>query len=134
MKTFDTQSVQIGVPAGKAFAFIADAENLPLWTNAFKSVTGNKALMETPQGAVEIDLSAVTDGVSGTVDWHMTFPDGSVGQAFSRVTPDGENKTIYTFVLMAPPVPLEALEGALEAQKAILAEELTGLKDRLEAA
>ena len=64
----------------------------------------------------------------------MTFPDGSVGQAFSRITPEGEDKAIYTFVLMAPPVPLEALEGALEAQKAILAEELAGLKTRLEAA
>ena len=134
MKTFDTQSVQIGIPAAEAFAFIADPANLPLWTNAFKSAGGGRAVLETPQGAVDIELETVTDGVAGTVDWHMTFPDGSLGQAFSRVTPDGKDKSIYTFVLMAPPVPLEALEGALEAQMAILAEELTGLKSRLEAA
>lgn len=134
MKTFDTQSVQIGVPAEKAFGFIADPANLPVWTNAFKRVENGKAVLETPQGAVDIDLATITDKASGTVDWHMTFPDGSVGQAFSRVTPEGEDKAIYTFVLMAPPVPLEALEGALEAQKAILAEELSGLKTRLEAA
>lgn len=134
MKTFDTQSVQINVPAAKAFAYIADAANLPRWTNAFKSVDGNKALLETPQGAIPIELDTHADGATGSVDWHMTFPDGSVGEAFSRVTPEGEDKSIYTFVLMAPPVPLEMLEGALESQMAILAEELVSLKGKLEAA
>ncbi|WP_346914182.1 hypothetical protein [uncultured Roseibium sp.] len=63
----------------------------------------------------------------------MTFPDGSVGTAYSRVTPDGAEKSIYSFVLMAPPVPLEMLEGALSEQMGILARELVELKTRLEA-
>lgn len=54
-------------------------------------------------------------------------------QGFSRVTPDGDRGSVYSFVLMAPPVPLEALEGALSAQVEILANELKALKARLEA-
>ena len=40
-------------------------------------------------------------------------------------------KSIYTFVLEAPPAPLEELEGALAAQSRILANELSGLPARL---
>jgi Protein of unknown function (DUF3179) len=43
------------------------------------------------------------------------------------------NKAVLSFVLMAPPVPLEAVEGALEAQRKVLAEELVRLKTILEA-
>jgi hypothetical protein len=49
------------------------------------------------------------------------------------VTPDGGSGSIYCFVLMAPPVPLEAIEGALEAQRKTLAAELARLKEILEA-
>ena len=91
------------------------------------------AELVTPNGAVLIDLEAITDERRGTIDWRMTFPDGSVGVAYSRVTPDGRDRSVYSFVLMAPPVPLEALEGALSAQMAVLAQELQTLKARLEA-
>jgi hypothetical protein len=63
----------------------------------------------------------------------MTFPGGAVGTAYARVTPNGENRSIFSFVLMAPPVPLEAVEGALDAQRKMLAEELQRLKTILEA-
>jgi hypothetical protein len=133
MKTFDVQSVGIRTPASRAFNFIADPSNLPRWTSAFKQVTGDAALLETPQGAVAIKLATKAQKEAGTIDWRMTFPDGAIGTAFSRVTPDGEAASIYSFVLMAPPVPLEALEGALEAQRATLATELVRLKTILEA-
>ena len=58
----------------------------------------------------------------------MTFPDGSVAKAFSRVIDNGRNSSIYSFVLSPPPVPLERLEGALEQQSQILREELTRLQ------
>jgi hypothetical protein len=64
----------------------------------------------------------------GTVDWIMTFPDGSVAQAYSRVVVAGPERSLYSFILMAPPVPLEQLEGALEAQSQILREELAKLR------
>jgi len=132
MKTFDIQSVGMEVPASRAFDYIADPANLPNWTSAFKRVEGSKALLETPQGGVAIDLVTTARRESGVIDWKMTFPDGAVGIAYSRVTPDGEARSVYSFVLMAPPVPLEALEGALEAQRQTLAKELLRLKDLLE--
>ena len=40
-------------------------------------------------------------------------------------------KSIYTFVLEAPPAPLEELEGALAEQSRVLADELATLATRL---
>ena len=132
MKTFDVQSVSIQASAARVFAFIAEPTNLPRWTSAFKHADARLAQLATPQGAVDIELSTITQQEAGAIDWKMTFPDGTVGVAYSRVTPDGESRSVYSFVLMAPPVPLEALEGALEAQRGVLAEELIRLKGILE--
>ena len=62
----------------------------------------------------------------------MTFPDGSVATAFSRVVEIDATSCVYSFVLTPPPVPLEQLEGALEAQSRTLAEELARLKQVVE--
>lgn len=132
-KTFDVQSVAIDKPAAAVFGFVSDPANLPKWTNAFQRADGETAELVTPAGAVPIRLETLADAVRGTVDWKMTFPDGTVGMAYSRVAPDGGDRSAYSFVLMAPPVPLEMLEGALNDQMAILAEELLSLKARLEA-
>ena len=133
MKTFDVQSMGIEKPAQAVFRFVADPSNLPKWTSAFKRADAASAELVTPNGAVPIKLATITDARSGTIDWEMSFPDGSVGKAFSRVTPNGDHGSVYSFVLMAPPVPLEVLEGALSAQIEILANELKALKARLEA-
>jgi ligand-binding SRPBCC domain-containing protein len=133
MKTFDVQAVGINKPADAVWAYISNPANLPEWTNAFARADDDTADLVTPMGEVPIQLRTEASADTGSVDWHMTFPDGSVGTAFSRVTPDGADKSIYSFVLMAPPVPLEALEGALQEQMGILATELTNLKGRLEA-
>jgi Polyketide cyclase / dehydrase and lipid transport len=133
MKTFDVQSIGIEAPRNRVFEFVAEPGNLPKWASAFKSADKHSARLETPQGAVAIALKTIARPDAGTVDWMMTFPDGSVGTAYARVTPNGENKAVLSFVLMAPPVPLEAVEGALEAQRKILAEELVRLKTILEA-
>jgi hypothetical protein len=131
-KNFDVQSVGIARPAAAVFSFIAVPENLSIWTNAFKSADASSAVMETPGGSVTITLETTADAGTGIVDWKMTFPDGAVANAYSRITPNGDDEAVYSFVLMAPPVPLEMLEGALGAQKAILAEELLLLKAILE--
>jgi hypothetical protein len=133
MKTHDVQSISIAKPRAEVFAYIANPANLPDWTNAFKSADAERAELVTPNGAVPIRLETRASADQGTIDWIMTFPDGSVGAAYSRVTEDAGNSSIYSFVLMAPPVPLEALEGALEAQKKTLATELVSLRKRLEA-
>jgi hypothetical protein len=66
------------------------------------------------------------------VDWRMEFPDGSVSIAQSRVTETTRSTCIYSFVLHAPPVALEQVEGALDAQRIALQSELSRLKSLLE--
>jgi hypothetical protein len=124
MKTFDVRSIEINAPFEKAFDYIAEPLNLPQWTNAFKSVSDGKAELNTPNGSVEIGLKIKESRREGTIDWVMTFPDESVATAYSRVIKVGERKSIYSFILTPPPVPLEQLEGTLEAQSRILREEL----------
>ena len=72
------------------------------------------------------------DAGTGTVDWRLVFPDGSVGLAQSRVTETTRGTCIYSFVLHAPPGPLEQIEGALEAQRETLRSELATLKALME--
>lgn len=130
MKTYDVQSVALKKPAREAFDFIAAPENLPRWTSAFKRADARSALLVAPQGELPIGLRVDADPTTGSIDWHMTMPDGSIGKAYSRVVPNG-NETIYLFVLLAPPVPLEQVEGALHQQIETLAAELKRLKDIL---
>jgi hypothetical protein len=132
VKTFDVQAISLNVSRQQAFTFIADAIRLPEWAQAFASVAGKRALMRTPNGEVEIDLDVRASAESGTIDWYMTFPDGSTAVAYSRVVELSRDHCAYSFVLTPPPVPLELLEGALEMQSKILTEELAKLKEILE--
>lgn len=134
MKSHDVQSISINVAAHDLFEYLARPANLPRWTSAFAAADEASARMRTPAGEVAIKLGTLANRQSGTIDWVMTFPDGTVGAAYSRVTPDGAARSVYSFVLMAPPVPLEALEGALEIQMKTLVEELARLKSLVEAA
>lgn len=132
MKLFDVQGIELHAANDGVFAYVADPAHLPAWTSAFATVANGKALMRTPQGEVEIDLVVFSSKAQGTIDWKMTFPDGSVATAFSRVISLDHDRSIYTFVLTPPPVPLEQLEGALDAQSRTLADELLRLKGILE--
>ena len=126
MQTSDVQTIEINAPFDHVFEYIyiADAWKLPEWTKAFKSVSNGQAVMETPNGSVEIKMEVHTASSQGTVDWTMTFPDGSVARAYSQVVAKDSEPSLYSFILTAPPVPLEQLEGELEAQSQILREEL----------
>ena len=132
MKTHDVQDVEIAVPAARAFELLADPAGLPRWTDAFASAGHGSAVLRTPAGSVAIGFEVVARPETGTVDWNMTFPDGAVARAHSRVVPLAADRCVYTFVLHAPPVALEAVEGALEAQRVTLARELLRLKSLLE--
>jgi len=132
MKSFDLQGIDLNVARSKAFAFIADPAKLPRWTHAFASVAPGRAVMRTPSGEVKIDLGVLASAEHGTIDWRMTFPDRSVATAFSRVVQIDRDRCIFSFILTPPPVPLEQLEGALEAQSRTLVEELKTLKEILE--
>jgi hypothetical protein len=130
MSTFDVQSVEIEAPFSIAFHYIANSANLPEWTHAFKAVHDGQAILVTPAGSLQIGLLVDASEAHGTIDWTMTFPGGDVAKAASRVISHG-NRSIYTFVLEAPPVPLEQVEGALAEQSRTLAAELATLARRL---
>ena len=132
MRMFDVQGIEINAPRHKVFEFLRLPENLPRWAQAFVSAGNDRARLETAAGAVDIALEVSADAQTGTVDWRLAFPDGGVGIAQSRVTETTRGTCIYSFVLHAPPVALEQIEGALEAQRATLRSELATLKTLME--
>ena len=133
MRMFDVQGIEIIAPRHQVFAFLREPGNLPRWTHAFVSAGDGRARLETPAGAVDIALEVAADVEAGTVDWRLVFPDGGVGIAQSRVTETTRGTCIYSFVLHAPPIALEQVEGALEAQSVTLRSELATLKSLMEA-
>ena len=131
MNLFEAQSIEIRAPFAKTFNYIAETKYLPRWTEAFASVSDGRAWLATPNGRVQIGLCAHEIREAGTVDWEMRFPDGNVAWAYSRVIKLGDDRSIYSFTLMPPPVPLAQLEGALEQQSQTLRKELKKLQEIL---
>jgi Polyketide cyclase / dehydrase and lipid transport len=132
IRDFSVQSVEIDASIEKVFSFIADPRNLPKWTVAFEQADDKSAVMTSPNGALTIGLDARVSRAQGTIDWYMTMPDGNVGVAYSRVVKGPGGKTIFSFTLLAPPVPVEQIEGTLMEQEKLLAKELKNLKALLE--
>ena len=132
MRMFDVQAVEIAVPRQAVFEFVRDPANLPKWAHAFVTAEPGRARLETPAGAVDVALRVTADAETGIIDWRLAFPDGTIGLAQSRVTDTARGTSIYSFVLHAPPVALERIEGALEAQRALLTSELATLKSLME--
>ena len=132
MRRFDVQGIEIETSPQAVFEFVREPTNLPKWTQAFASAGNGRARLDTPAGAVEIALEVLADARTGTVDWRLAFPDGTVGVAQSRATGTGRGTCVYSFILHAPPVALEQLEGTLEAQRATLQSELGKLKSLME--
>ena len=133
MRMFDVQAIEIVAPRHKVFEFLREPGNLPRWAHAFVSAAHGRARLETPAGTVDIELDVSENAETGTVDWRLVFPDGGVGIAQSRVTDTIRGTCIYSFVLHPPPVALERIEGALEAQSRTLRAELATLKSLMEA-
>ncbi len=132
-QNFDVQSIAINAKPARVFEFLAEPSNVPKWAKGFSEVNGETALMETSNGKMKIGMRMDCHPAHGTIDTIMTMPDGSIGKAFSRVIENDEGKSsIFSFVLLAPPAPLEKIEGILAEQKKQLAEELLLLKSILE--
>ena len=132
MRMFDVQGIEIVATRAKVFEFLKEPGNLPQWAHAFVSAEEGRARLETPAGAVDVGLDVSADAEAGTVDWRLAFPDGTIGVAQSRVTETSRGTSIYSFVLHAPPIALKQVEGALEAQRALLQSELATLKSLME--
>ena len=132
-KNYDVQNIEIKATPDVVYNFLAEPTNVPKWALGFSEVNGETAVMETPNGKMKIGMKMNCHTELRTIDSIMTMPDGSIGKAFSRITENDDGaSSIFTFILMAPPVPLEELEGTLEEQKKQLAEELLLLKSILE--
>jgi hypothetical protein len=134
MDAFRVESVRIKAAFDRVFEYIAAAQNLPEWTHAFKSVHNGKALMATPAGQIEVNLKVNSSRSEGTIDWYIRFPDGNEATAYSRLVPESSESCVYSFVLLAPPIPLAQLEGALNQQVEILREELKKLNQVFDSA
>jgi hypothetical protein len=132
MRLFDVQGIEIMAQRRTVFEFLKEPANLPLWARAFVAAGDGRARLETPAGAVDVGLRVSAHADTGVVDWRLEFPDGGVGVAHSRVTESTRGTCIYSFVLHAPPVALEHVEGALEAQRVLLQSELATLKSLME--
>ena len=132
MRMFDVQAIEISAPPAKVFDFVRDPHHLPQWAKAFVSADDRRARLTTPNGPVDLGLLVRANSAAGTVDWEMRFPDGAIGVAHSRVVETTRGTCIYSFVLHAPPVALEQIEGALDAQRGQLHEELATLKSLME--
>lgn len=132
MRMFDVQGVEINAARERVFDFLKDPSTLPQWARAFVSAESGRARLETAAGTVNVGLVVSACPEVSTVDWRLVFPDGSVGIAQSRVTETTRGTCIYSFVLHAPPVALEQVEGALEVERSILQSELAALKALME--
>lgn len=132
-QNFDVQSIAINAKPERVFEFLAEPTNVPRWAKGFSEVNGETALMETEKGKMKIGMRMLCNPEWGAIDTVLTMPDGSIGNAYSRVIPNDDGlSTIFSFVLMAPPAPLEKIEGIMSEQKEQLAEELLELKKILE--
>ena len=129
MRYHVVRSIEIEAAYDEVFQCIANTANLPRWAHAFESVDGPTACLRTPLGTAEIALAVESSAKHGTIDWRMTFPDGSEAAAMSRLTIGAAGRLVYTFVLNAPPLPLEQIEGALDQQAQTLEDELVQLRN-----
>ena len=97
MRMFDVQGIEIFATREKVFNFVRAAGSLPQWAHAFASAEDGRARLQTPAGTVDVGLEVAADAATGTVDWRLTFPDGGVGLAQSRVTETKRGTCIYSF-------------------------------------
>jgi hypothetical protein len=126
----DTQTISIDSPAARAFAFVADPNNLPRWAVGFAKDVRQGAdlgyVVTTGQG--EVPLRVATDARLGVVDFHMTAADGEDAIAHSRVLPRGDGAE-YVFTQFQAPGMTDAV---FDGQVAALGHELVALKALLE--
>jgi hypothetical protein len=125
-----TKSIAIAVPSQRAFAFLMDGKNWPLW--AIHNVTAVTALadgsweLQTPRGTGHLKLMG--DAASGVIDELFTAPDSGAWRVPGRVSPV-PGGCVYTLVFAKPPgLSTDAFKQGMK----LLDEELAALKKVLE--
>ena len=126
----NTQAISIDSPPERAFAFVADPDNLPRWAIGFAQdvMQGGDLGYVVTTGQGEVGLRVATDANLGVVDFHMRDPGGANAIAHSRVLPRGDGAE-YVFTQFQAPGMTDAV---FDGQVAALAHELVALKALLE--
>jgi len=125
-----TATIEIRTPPERAFAFLADAERLPVWAIGFaKAIArdGDGWLVTLASGE-RLPLRVDADPATGVVDFVSLPAPGVQAPAHSRVVAHGDG-SLYTFSMHQSPDVSDAL---FAAQAAELERELTVLKAHLE--
>ena len=109
----DTQAIELPVPAARAFAFISDGANLPLWTLGFvrqaRSLGGGRWAVETPRG--DQIWQADADPGTGVIDFHTALPPADRRTSHSRVIDMGRHCLFMFTILQYPELSDEQFEG-----------------------
>ena len=128
-----TTSISIDAPATDAFAYVADAETLPVWAIGFAKAIerdGDGRWLVTLAGGGTLPLRVDADPGTGVVDFVSLPAPGVEIPAHTRVVPHGAG-TLYIFSMHQTP---DLPDEVFDAQVAELARELTVLKAHLESA
>ena len=126
----DTQTIRLETDATRAFAFLADPANLPVWAVGFcRRIRrdGGQWVVETVSGECALDIDA--DPGRGTIDFHLRPAPGVTASAYSRLVPC-TGGCEYVFTQFAPP---GASDQAFRANVEALKEELVVLRSVLRA-
>ena len=127
-----TTSIEIQSPPSDAFAFVADAEKLPLWAIGFaKAIEPDGELwIVTLASGERLPLRIDSEPATGVVDYVMLPVPGVEAPAHTRVMPHAAG-TLYAFSMHQTP---DLPDDVFDAQIAELERELTVLKAHLETA
>jgi hypothetical protein len=128
-----TTSIPIAAPATDAFAYLADAETLPVWAIGFAKAIerdGDDRWRVTLASGETVPLRVDADPATGVVDFVAQPAPGVEIPAHTRVVPHGAG-TLYIFSMHQTP---DLPDEVFDAQVAELARELTVLKAHLESA
>jgi len=128
-----TTSIPIAAPATDAFAYLADAETLPVWAIGFAKAIerdGDDRWRVTLASGETVPLRVDADPATGVVDFVSLPAPGIEIPAHTRVVPHGAG-TLYIFSMHQTP---DLPDEVFDAQVAELALELTVLKAHLESA
>jgi hypothetical protein len=125
-------SITIDAPAHAAFAFLADAERLPVWAIGFAKAIERAAdgWVVTLASGERMPLRVDADAATGVIDYVSLPAPGVEVPAHTRVVPHGTG-SLYVFSMHQPP---DLPDSVFDAQIAELGRELTVLKAHLESA
>ena len=126
----DTRTITIDAPPADVVAFLADATNLPRWATNFASAVrpdGGGWIVEA--GGGEARLRLAVNAELGTVDLHITPPDGRERSVYGRVLPNaGGAEYLFTLFHSDSRTDADIARAGAEVQ-----EELRRLKELCEA-